>query len=369
MLKKISLFILIAMLFISACVPGTPSIPDPDPGKDPGIEEPNPEPEPEPEPDPEFDFALYKPNELGEIPIWMYHNIREPESVWVRTPDNFRADLQRFYDLGYRLVSLTDVITNNIDIPAGTSPLVLTFDDGSANNFNLLKVDDEIIVDPDCAVGIILDFAKKHPDMGTAATFFVQLPHPFSQSDSWYTAEHRQWKLEQLAEWGMEIGNHTLGHKNLNKEIKNLDELQEQLGKPQYLLEDLLPGYKMNALALPYGARPKAEWRDYLHQGQYQGVKYQHDVVLLVGSVPAKPYNHKDYSPMAMPRVRASNYPDGGAKDFLDKALARLGNTRYISDGDPDIITIPESFLDKLNADSLEGKTLRTYNLEETSRP
>jgi len=67
-----------------------------------------------------------------------------------------------------------------------------------------------------------------------------------------------------------------------------------------------------------------------------------------------------------MPRIRASNYPDGGAADFLDKALERLEKTRYISDGDPNIITIPESVLDKLREDSLDGKELRIYSLGET---
>ena len=46
--------------------------------------------------------------------------------------------------------------------------------------------------------------------------------------------------------------------------------------------------------------------------------------------------------------------------------LARLETARYISDGDPDIITILESAQDKLNEDSLEGKTLRTYTLKKT---
>ncbi|MGI6366480.1 MAG: polysaccharide deacetylase family protein [Bacillota bacterium] len=360
--KLLSLLLILAFVF-AACSPDTPPPdPDPDPGQDPGIADPDPEPDPEP-----FDFSLYRPNELGEIPIWMYHNIKEPESTWVRTPDNFRADLQRFYDLGYRLVSLTDVIANNIDIPAGTSPMVLTFDDGNANNFNLLKDErGEIVVDPDCAVGIILDFAEKHPDMGTAATFFVHLPHPFSQKDSWYTSEHRTWKLQKLVEWGMEIGNHSLRHPHLSKDIKSLDHLLEELGKPQQLIEELVPGYRLNSLALPYGSKPKAEWRDYLHKGQFQGVEYQHDAVLLVGSTPAKPYNHVGYSPLAMPRVRASNYPDGGVGDFLDKALARLNKTRYISDGDPDIITVPESALEDLNPESLGDKELRTYNLEAT---
>lgn len=351
--------VLLTAAMLAACTqkqpvtpPAPPPVDDPDPGQD-----------PEPKPQPNFDFELYRPNELGEIPIWMYHSIKEPEGIWVRTPDNFRADLQRFYDLGYRLVSLTDVITNNIRIPAGTSPMVLTFDDGNVNNFKVIKDEQgEIKVDPDCAVGIILDFAKRHPDMGSAATFFVQLPHAFSQPDSWYTGQLRTWKLEKLVEWGMEIGNHTFSHKHLKKDIKNTDQLLEQLGRPQQELEKLLPGYKLNSLALPNGAWPAAEWREYLYQGEYDGTHYGHEAVLLVGSVPAKPFNHVDYSPQAMPRVRASNYPDGGAKDFLDKALERLEKTRYISDGDPDIITIPESARSKLNEDSLGGKELRVYN-------
>ena len=82
--------------------------------------------------------------------MFMYHRIGDEEDTWVRTPDNFRADLQRFYDAGYRLVSLTDVYNNNIDIPAGTSPLVLTFDDGTTCHFRWLKEDGELVVDPDC---------------------------------------------------------------------------------------------------------------------------------------------------------------------------------------------------------------------------
>ncbi|HBC30369.1 MAG TPA: hypothetical protein DC024_03855 [Clostridiales bacterium] len=94
------------------------------PLQDPPPEEENPGEKPELEPEPDFDFTLYQPNELGEISIWMYHNIREPEAIWVRTPENFRADLQRFYDLGYRLVSLTDVVINKM-IHWGQSPVDL----------------------------------------------------------------------------------------------------------------------------------------------------------------------------------------------------------------------------------------------------
>lgn len=363
-LKLVAILLFLAVALIG-CTPSTPPTP-PDPGTQPGT---NPGTDPEPEPEPVFDFDLYRPNELGQIPIWMYHKIGEPESIWQRTPDNFRADLQRFYDLGYRLVSLTDVVTNNINIPAGTSPMVLTFDDGHPSHFSLIQDENgEIVVDPDCAVGIITEFAKTHPDMGTAATFFVCPPAPFSQGQKnypWYTGEHLQYKLDKLQEWGMEIGNHTRSHLHLGKDVKSEEQLVKEMGALQEWLTEKAPGYKVNSLALPLGSKPKAEWRGHLYSGEYQGVEYSHDVVLLVGSNPTKPVNHVDYVPEFMPRIRASNFPDGGAQDFLDKALNSLESKRYISDGDPDIITFPEALLPDLNQDSLGGKELRTYTLDE----
>src|ERR1700682_2807403 len=44
------------------------------------------------------------PNELGRIPILEYHKVDRPEARWTRTPENFRADLERFWKNGYRLI-------------------------------------------------------------------------------------------------------------------------------------------------------------------------------------------------------------------------------------------------------------------------
>lgn len=366
---KTKAFLLVTAVFLLVLVltlaPGCSSeLPPPDNGHDPGNGQgPDPEPEP-PEPD-EFDFARYQPNELGEIPVFMYHHIASPESIWTRTPDNFRADLQRFYDAGFRLVSLTDVFNNNIDIPAGTSPLVLTFDDGTPGHFRWLKVDGELVVDPDCAVGIIMEFAKENPDMGTAATFYVN-QWLLRQDDSWYTEEHHLLKLEKLVEWGMDIGNHAWTHAHLTKDIQSVEQLQRELGALQHWLGQQLPGYRINSLALPYGSKPVEQWMEYLYHGSYQGVEYSHDVVLLVGSVPAKPPNHIGWSPRAMPRIRASNTTEQAHESpYLDQALKRLESTRYISDGAPDIITIPEHMREFLNPDSLGEKTLRVYDPED----
>ena len=50
-------------------------------------------------------------NELGRVMILEYHKIDLPEERWTRTPDNFRRDLQRLWERGYRLVASTTTST------------------------------------------------------------------------------------------------------------------------------------------------------------------------------------------------------------------------------------------------------------------
>jgi len=50
------------------------------------------------------------PNELGRVMILEYHKIDQPEERWTRTPDNFRRDLERLWERGYRLVALNDFL-------------------------------------------------------------------------------------------------------------------------------------------------------------------------------------------------------------------------------------------------------------------
>ena len=50
------------------------------------------------------------PNELGRVMILEYHTVDQPEERWTRTPANFRRDLERLWERGYRLVALNDVL-------------------------------------------------------------------------------------------------------------------------------------------------------------------------------------------------------------------------------------------------------------------
>lgn len=267
------------------------------------------------------------PNEAGQVMVLMYHRIGEPEAEWQRTPANFQLDLQNLYQQGYRLVSLTDYAAGKIDLPPGYSPVILTFDDGTQGQFNLIEKNGQLQEDPDSAVAILKQFAAAHPDFGQAATFYVFYPRPFGQAD--LIAE----KFRRLQEYGMEIGNHSMGHQDLSR-LSDAD-VQRVLAEHVERTRDLLPGYVVSSLALPYGAKPQN--RALAVSGSWQSLVYQHEAVLLVGSNPApSPYTTR-FNPAAVPRIRASD-------PYLEQWLEHFRQhpeQRYVSDGDPLTVTVP----------------------------
>src|SRR5690349_18761391 len=112
-------------------------------------------------------------NELGRFLILEYHLIQEEETRWGRSIQNFKQDLERLYQAGYRPVSMADIIDGNIDLPIGRKPVLLTFDDSSPGQFRYVTKNGPKEIDPDCAVGLMLSFSHQHPDWGRKAVFFV----------------------------------------------------------------------------------------------------------------------------------------------------------------------------------------------------
>ncbi len=293
-----------------------------------------------------------QPNELGEIMILMYHEIGEPEGEWRRTPENFRRDLKTLYQQGYRATSLTDMVRGEIDIPAGTSPVVLTFDDANQGNFNYIEENGEPVIDPDCAVAIMEAFYEENPDFGLEATFYIYYPNPFRQP------QYIENKLNYLVDRGFEIGNHTYSHANLARLSR--EGVQKELAKHVKSTQAYLPDYPVNSLALTYGIFPQDP--DLAVQGSYEGTRYYHEAVLLVGANPAPSPFHKNFNPSRLPRIRASEMnTDGvGLYDWLE-VLENNPHRRYISDGDPRTITAPESLEDRLDQERAEERTVRFY--------
>lgn len=304
----------------------------------------------------DIDLSL-EPNEAGDVMILMYHNIGEEEAEWTRTPDNLRKDLKILYDKGYRATSLKDYVNNNIDIEAGTTPVVLTFDDGNENNFRIiLDEEGEKIIDPDSAVGILEKFKKDYPDFGTTATFFVFGNNPFRQK------EYLEFKLSFLVENGYDIGNHTIDHRSV-KNIDDKETIQEVIGKQIKVIEDILPEYKLSTYALCYGERPSNENLEmYLEEGIYDGTSYKNVAILNVGWNPAPSPITSKFNPLSLPRIRASEMKvdNVGLYNWLEH-FEKNPQKRYISDGVKEIITIPEFMADLIDLEKIGEKELYIY--------
>jgi peptidoglycan/xylan/chitin deacetylase (PgdA/CDA1 family) len=284
------------------------------------------------------------PNELGRIPVVEYHLIGAEEGRWTRTPENFRKDLELLYSRGYRPVSLRDMAEKRIDLPAGTSPVVFTFDDASPGQFAYIEENGELRIDPRSAVGVWLDFAREHPGWENRAVFCMLSGAEAGRSffgNKGIEGQKTEWrhrKVQFLAEQGFELCNHTLWHANLAR--YGDDVVQEQIARLQLAVDSAVPGYRIRSFALPLGEWPKN--RELARRGSWTDPKtgktttYEHDVVLLVAGGPTRSPHDPEYDGMRVMRVQVW-------ADELQKTLDRLDRerTRYVSDGDPGSVARP----------------------------
>ncbi len=294
------------------------------------------------------------PNELGKIMILEYHLLGEEEDRWTRSYANFWADLEMLYEKGYRPVGLNDIIDNRIDIPAGTTPVVLTFDDSSPMQFRYIEgADGKPVIDPNCAVGMMERFHEKHPDFPLKATFFVlpaaEKPHDFFGQD-----EYKEKKLKHLVERGFEIGNHTFWHQRLDT-LESDEEVYEQLARAVEEINKLVPGYQVRSFSLPLGMWPKDP--SLIRSGSYNGIRYKNEMILMVSGGTTYPPNHIEFDSMRVPRIQATNLGGDFEEEFI-KYYDENVQDRYISDGDPDVLTIPRDRIEHLrDAQSLQEVT------------
>lgn len=283
--------------------------------------------------------APLPPNELGRVMILEYHRIDYPEHRWTRTPEGFRRDLETLYTHSYRLISLNDLVDGRIAVPAGTTPVVLTFDDSSPGQFRYLKKNDTLEIDPQSGVGILEAFIAGHPDFGRAATFYV-LPGASRPNRLFDQPEFEARKLRFLVSRGYEIGNHTLWHANLGKYDEST--VRGQIAGAQEWIQRLVPDYRIRTLALPHGVYPRdVAWA---LRGEAKGVGYRHDAILMVaGGAAPSPFS-KNFDPTRLPRIQAV---DENLASWL-RYFEKNPGERFVSDGDPATVTIPAARRDRI---------------------
>ena len=315
-----------------------------------------------------IDESVYRQNnvnELGKVPIMMYHGIVDTtETKYVggnvdkdgynRTSEAFRADLEFYHKNGYRMIRLIDYTEGKIDVELGYSPIILTFDDGNKNNFNVLgrNSDGSLKIDPNCAVGILESFKEKYPDYNVTATFFL-MNNLFNQKE--YNEEIMKW----LVEHGYDIGNHTTIHADFTS--INISKTQEVVGKMYQKLESILGDKYVKIIALPFGS-PYKKTHDnypYILKGSYNGYAYETIAALRVGwESEVSPFN-KSFDKHFLKRCRA--YDNNGKEFDIEMIFKNLEKNRYISDGDISTVVIKESMQENLNK---EIKNVITYKEE-----
>lgn len=299
-------------------------------------------------------------NELGKVPIMMYHGIREKTSSstgtvggnvdkdgYNRTPSAFREDLEYYYEHGYRMIRLEDYINGKVDVEYGKSPIILTFDDGNEDNIKVNGLDENgnIIIDKNSAVGILEEFKKNHPDANVTATFFVNAGM-FNQSE--YNEKILKWMVEN----NYDIGNHTQTHLDIKK--SEADKVQKEIVYVYEELEKIIPGKYVKIIALPFGS-PYSKTHDnfkYVLSSTYNGKTYETEAALRVGWEPEVSCFDKDFDKTFLKRCRA--YDNNGKEFDIKMVFDMLEKNRYISDGEPNIITIKESDKAKLNETNMK---------------
>ena len=300
-----------------------------------------------------INYQELKVNELGDVPIMMYHgihNITDNEYTggnvdkdgYQRTKEAFIEDLEFYYNSGYRMIRLQDYVNGIIDVEAGLSPIILTFDDGLENNIKVTGLDENgnIIIDPNSAVGVLEDFKKKYPDFNVTATFFVN-GGLFQQS------EYNEKILNWLVDNGYDIGNHSYSHADFTTISK--EKSVQEIGSIYNLLDKYIPGKYVNIVALPFGSPYDKDHSNFeaILNGIYNGNEYETESTLRVGWMPeTSPFN-LNFDKTFLKRVRA--WDDNGNDWDIKKSFEYLENTRYISDGDKDTITVPQDQVEKVN--------------------
>ena len=299
------------------------------------------------------DPAAVKANELGLIPVMMYHVVKpDAKGEYDQTPEEFRAELERMHRADFVPITVQQLVAGEIDVPAGKRPVVLTFDDSSASQ---IQIGEDGKPTPDSAVGILEAFAAENPDFRATASFYVN-GSPFNDPKA----------VPWLVENGYEVGLHTVNHINLKQSSDAT--IQKELTLNSEDIKAAAPDAVVNTISLPFGIGPAN--KALLRGGSYEGKSYKVDGALLVGSNPAKSPFNADFDPYAIARIRSgpkSRPVETDSTYWLD-LLDKGRWTPFTSDGDPDKISYPstssvkigEKWADKANPYDPEGGSTGT---------
>jgi peptidoglycan/xylan/chitin deacetylase (PgdA/CDA1 family) len=257
-------------------------------------------------------------------------------------------------------VNMRDVLTSHIQVPAGKTPVVLTFDDARGSQFRYLP---DGATDPNCAVGILEAFHRQHPDWPLRATFYVLPKSAWNPVPFWQPGQETK-KLRALVADGFEVANHSTTHRMMTH--LSGTELTWEMAECQRYVRDRAPQATMDTMALPGGAAPKdhALWNTLL-RGHLGDITYRNRCILMAWGGPSRSWADKKFDPDRIARI-------GVGPGWAERAIKALSTRRippYVSDGNPDTVAVPRSEAKFINPRRLDGARLVVYNDAMASKP
>lgn len=292
-------------------------------------------------------LLTYAPNELGVIPVLQYHVfVTDPDLVddYTVTIETFNEHLQWLYDHDFHVIPLPALVRNEVAVPPGKHPVVLTFDDATAGQFRFIREDDGALVpDPDSAVGAMEAFFAEHPDVGRGGAFAVLPFNCFAEPTEPDQMPYCDQKLAWLAEHGYEVVNHTNGHQDL-LDISD-ERFMSEVGGAVAWIDGHVPepGNQGRILVMPYGNYPDPELhpeqRRMLREGfEYEGETVRIEAALMVGANPAESPSSTLWDPVWIPRVQTSDEVIDSWFTAIEEGEVIL----YVSDGNAGTVTVPD---------------------------
>jgi hypothetical protein len=311
-------------------------------------------------------LAALQVDETGRIPILMYHAIGASAHRGARydtqglniAPETFRKHLALMYAAHWYPVNMRDVLTSHLNIPAGKTPVVITFDDARGTQFHYLP---DGTIDPNCAVGLLESFHEQHPDWPLRATFYVLPKSAWNPAPFWQPGRETK-KLRYLVADGFEIANHSTTHRLMTH--LSGTELCWEMAECQRYVRDRAPAATMDTMALPGGAAPKnhALWNSLL-KGRLGKIVYRNRCILMAWGGPSRSWADKKFDPDRVTRI-------GAGPGWIERALQRMTQAKkthgflrpYVSDGNPDTVAVPRTDRKMVDLHRLDGAQLVTYD-------
>lgn len=300
------------------------------------------------------EFSLRRPNELGRIPVIMYHSVDNTRPFDRHGLNVSRATFYKHLSLmqkyGLYPINMRDLRSHAslAQVPKGYVPVVITFDDGRKSQF---KLNPDGTTDSHCAIGMLEDFIRNNArNWRKRATFYV-MPKSSYNLEPFQQSGLAVQKLKYLVDAGYEVGNHTWSHRSLRN--MTASQVSSELMRCYYGIKSLCPQATMDTLCVPFGAYPRvSSWRTILVNPLKQRTNMHSMVLMAWGGPSYSPFDNR-FDKLRVTRI-------GVSPNELEVTLQRLARTEswYVSGGEEGVLHIPSKLKKYLAKEKLDGLTV-----------